>query len=93
MDKERFIRIINREKAARKESERLLEVKSSELYQINQNLEKIVSERTAKLSEALKYAEEAAEVKDTFLSNMSHEIRTPPQCHSGFCGNHDKWYL
>lgn len=84
MDKERFIRIVNREKAARKESERLLEVKSSELYQNNKNLERLVSERTIKLSKALKYAEEAAEIKDAFLSNMSHEIRTPLSAILGF---------
>lgn len=54
-----------------------LEIKSSELYEINQNLEKLVFERTIKLTEALKYAEDTVKIKDIFLSNMSHEIRTP----------------
>ncbi|MBU1667463.1 response regulator [bacterium] len=84
MDDERVKRIINRERAARKESERLLESKSSELYEINQNLEKLVLERTNKLSNALKEAELAMKVKDEFLSNMSHEIRTPLNAIIGF---------
>ena len=84
MDEARVKRIVNRERAARKESERLLENKSSELYEINQNLEKLVEERTNKLSNALKEAELAMKVKDEFLSNMSHEIRTPLNAIIGF---------
>lgn len=84
MDEVKIKRIINRERAARKESERLLESKSSELYEINQNLEKLVLERTEKLSNALKEAESAMKVKDEFLSNMSHEIRTPLNAIIGF---------
>ena len=84
MDEVRVKRIINRERAARKESERLLESKSSELYEININLEKLVLERTDKLSNALKEAELAMKVKDEFLSNMSHEIRTPLNAIIGF---------
>ena len=84
MDDERFKRILGRERAARKESERLLESKSSELYEINQNLEKLVLERTQKLSTALDEAEQAVRVKDEFLSNMSHEIRTPLNAIMGF---------
>lgn len=84
MDEARVKRIVNRERAARKESERLLESKSSELYEINQNLEKLVLERTNKLSNALKEAELAMKVKDEFLSNMSHEIRTPLNAIIGF---------
>lgn len=84
MDDARVKRIINRERNARKESERLLEQKSSELYQINQNLEQLVTERTEKLTTALKNANIAMKTKDDFVSNMSHEIRTPLNAIMGF---------
>lgn len=84
MDEVTIKRIINRERLAKKEAERLLEVKSSELYEINQNLEKLVLERTEKLSKALQEAEIAVKIKDEFLSNMSHEIRTPLNAIIGF---------
>ncbi|CAA6800258.1 MAG: Sensory box histidine kinase/response regulator [uncultured Sulfurovum sp.] len=84
MDDERIKRIVNRERNARKESERLLEEKSSELYEINQNLEKLVTERTEKLTTALKNANIAMKTKDDFVSNMSHEIRTPLNAIMGF---------
>jgi signal transduction histidine kinase len=84
MDEGRFKRILEREKAARKEAERLLESKSTELYEVNQRLEEMVAERTQKLSDALDTAENAIKVKDQFLSNMSHEIRTPLNAIMGF---------
>lgn len=84
MDEVKVKRIVNRERLAKKEAERLLEVKSSELYEINQNLENLVSERTEKLSKALQSAELAVKAKDEFLSNMSHEIRTPLNAIMGF---------
>jgi signal transduction histidine kinase len=73
-----------REKKARAHAEILLELKSGELYEINQALleskealEKDVLERTAELLKAKTQAEDLAQVKSEFLSMMSHEIKTP----------------
>ncbi len=95
---ERLLRRIERERLARKEAERLLEVKSSELYQANRKLEQTaaelearVAQRTAELAAAndvlleLKTAAEAANhAKSAFLAAMSHEIRTPLTAILGF---------
>ena len=80
----KWIRRFERERAARKEAERLLERKSSELYEINQTLkgtlaqlERQVQDRTAELQSAMLDAVSANEAKSQFLANISHEIRTP----------------
>jgi len=61
-----------------------IEIKSIELQQLNdelekerQNLEGEVQERTYQLEIAWKKAQEANHAKSSFLASMSHEIRTP----------------
>lgn len=87
-DLEKKVAVLNRrlerEKLARRQSEKVTEEKSREIYEINQKLiaaaeglEEQVKIRTAEYKQAVKEAEQANKAKSEFLANMSHEIRTP----------------
>lgn len=83
-DIQRLQRRAERERAARKQAEAMLETRSRELFLANEaltrladTLERQVQERTRELSDAVVRAQTATQAKSAFLATMSHELRTP----------------
>jgi signal transduction histidine kinase/CheY-like chemotaxis protein len=91
MNEEIFKKLYQRERQARRAAEVILEQKSLELFQRNQeledfkeNLEKQIIERTREAEKAKTEARAANQAKSEFLANMSHAIRTPLTAIIGF---------
>ncbi|PKG97873.1 ATP-binding protein [Paraglaciecola sp. MB-3u-78] len=91
MNEETLNKRYQRERQARRSAEIILEQKSLELFQRNQeledfkeNLEKQILERTHEAEKAKTEAHAANQAKSEFLANMSHAIRTPLTAIIGF---------
>ena len=91
MNEETLKKRYQRERQARRSAEIILEQKSLELFQRNQeledfkeNLEKQILERTREAEKAKIEARAANQAKSEFLANMSHAIRTPLTAIIGF---------
>jgi signal transduction histidine kinase len=72
-------RRLERERAARRESERIAESGLRRLWEAKNDLDRRVEERTAQLHSAQQRAQAASDAKTEFLANLSHEVRTPLQ--------------
>ena len=84
MSEDAYKKAFERERNARKEAERITELKSRELFELNtalkslnEELESRIVERTKELETARNKAEADTKAKSEFLSIMSHEMRSP----------------
>ena len=84
MSEDAYKKAFERERNARKEAERITELKSRELFELNtalkslnEELESRIVERTKELETARNRAEADTKAKSEFLSIMSHEMRSP----------------
>ncbi|MES2694828.1 MAG: ATP-binding protein, partial [Verrucomicrobiota bacterium] len=67
-----FTLVLMIDRAYRRSEQALRETRA-----MNENLERLVTERTRELETASQHAQASSRAKGEFLANMSHEIRTP----------------